>query len=268
MIKTEPPTQGNVDPTPKRKPLSRPSPNPPRVIGSWRYDARPRRRSVQIFAICLAVGLHAGLFYGFRHGPKKAAPPNQSHTTDVVLTLIDLKDLEEPDPPPTDQPVEKLDVASFVPMQADQPQIPQPRDFVQDIDFASLVPTPEIDHVQTFSIPDHINRSGKGKDGVAQIFSLSDLDRQPEAIVRPAPIFPSSLKHDVPTATVRVEFIIGADGHAKNAFVIESTHSGFNNAAIAGVEKWQYRPGIRKGRKVNTRMQVPIIFSLSSDDEK
>ena len=33
--------------------------------------------------------------------------------------------------------------------------------------------------------------------------------------------------------------------------------------AIQAVGKWTFRPGRKGGRAVNTRMQVPIVFSLN-----
>jgi protein TonB len=60
---------------------------------------------------------------------------------------------------------------------------------------------------------------------------------------------------------VVVEFIVNVEGRVTNAFAYESTHPGFNDAAIKGVEKWKFRAGQKAGRKVNTRMRVPINFS-------
>jgi TonB family protein len=247
--------------------ISRPSPNVARFMGSWRYVGGPRSRKVAAFAICLSAGLHAGLFLGIHREQSKAlgAAP-KSPVIELSLMLADLKDLEEPEPVSNDEPAVKLEPAEFVPMQADQPQVVQANDFVQELDFASLLPPPEMNRVKTFSIPDHINRTGKAGDAAVKIFDLSDLDRAPEAIVRPPPVYPQALVHDAYKATVVVEFVIELDGRVKTAFVVESTHASFDAAAIAGVEKWKYRPGIRQGRKVRTRMQVPIIFSVAAGE--
>jgi len=36
---------------------------------------------------------------------------------------------------------------------------------------------------------------------------------------------------------------------------------------MAGVSRWRFRPGMRGGRRVNTRMSVPIIFRVSDDSK-
>jgi len=61
---------------------------------------------------------------------------------------------------------------------------------------------------------------------------------------------------------VRVEFIVDTAGYVVNPVIIDSTHPGFNGPALEGVRKWKFRPGMKAGRKVNTRMQVPIVFRV------
>jgi TonB family protein len=252
--------------TPGAPRVSRPSPNVARFIGSWRYVGVPRTRKVAVFAMCLSVGLHGGIFLGVHRAPRKpvAAPPSTS-VIELTSILVDLKDLEEPETVPNDEPAAKAEPTEFVPMQADQPQVVQANDFVQEIDFASLLPPPDIARAKSFSIPEHINRTGKTGEAV-KIFDLSDLDRAPEAVVRPPPVYPKALVHEKFQATVVVEFVIETDGRVKNAFVVQSTHADFDAAAVTGVEKWKFRPGVRSGKKVRTRMQVPIKFSVTAAD--
>jgi len=37
------------------------------------------------------------------------------------------------------------------------------------------------------------------------------------------------------------------------------------SAAYDGVRQWRFRPGMKGGRKVNVRMQVPIVFRIVED---
>jgi periplasmic protein TonB len=64
------------------------------------------------------------------------------------------------------------------------------------------------------------------------------------------------------SATVVVEFIVDADGRVLEPAVTETTHTAFNDAAVAGVARWKFRAGQRGGRKVNVRMRVPIQFRV------
>jgi TonB family protein len=230
--------------------------------GSWRYDGRPRSRALIVLALVLSAGVHVGLLLGFgRARPKAAAAPERPLLA-LAVAIPDLKDLEEPEPVPTDDAGRTTDLTVVVPMQADLPQLPQPSDFVQQIDFSSLMEKPDFSQMTVLSIPENIRRGGKIAESIGSIFNLADLDRVPEAVLQPSPMYPISMKREGVTATVVVEFIVDTQGRAINAFILETTHRGFDEAAITGVQKWRFRAGLRGGKKVNTRMRVPITFKL------
>jgi len=150
-------------------------------------------------------------------------------------------------------------------MQADLPQIPTPTDFVQQIDFSSLVERPDLSSVKLWTIPDNIRRGGKSGEGFANIFNLADLDRAPVPVMQPAPIYPAAMKKLGASATVMVEFIVDVEGRVQNAVATESSYPSFDDAAVLGVQKWRFRPGLRGGAKVNTRMRVPILFHVTDE---
>jgi protein TonB len=64
-------------------------------------------------------------------------------------------------------------------------------------------------------------------------------------------------------AEVVVDFIVDNKGKVSWAVVRSSTHEGFEDAAILGVSRWQFKPGKKKGRAVNTRMRVPLRFRIT-----
>jgi len=37
-------------------------------------------------------------------------------------------------------------------------------------------------------------------------------------------------------------------------------------AAVEAVSKWRFEAGVKNGRPVNTRMEMPIVFTLSKDE--
>lgn len=230
--------------------------------GSWRYARARMSRPMIVVAALLSAGLHSALFFGFSRAPAKA-PPKPEHVIALTLAIPSLKDLEEPEPLATDDAVSTTDLATLVPMQADLPQIPQPNDFVQAINFASLLEKPDLSNVSISIIPDTFRSGKKIAESIGKIFNLADLDRVPESIIQPSPFYPMMLKRDGITGTVRVEFVVDTSGRVLDAQVVETSHSGFNDAAIAAVSKWKFRPGTKDGRKVNTRMGVPIVFSLT-----
>ena len=56
--------------------------------------------------------------------------------------------------------------------------------------------------------------------------------------------------------------VVTADGRVINVIAVDTTHHGFNDSAIKAVGKWKFKPGVKNGRKVNTRMAVPINFNI------
>lgn len=228
--------------------------------GSWRYESRRRARGPFITAMLVSAAFHAGIFFGIRHQETKHKAPVKDDTPVIALTIPDLKDLEEPEPITPDE-APPIDLGLSPPMQADVPQIARADDFVQQIDISSLVQKPDFSKAALYTIPQHRGR-GLGE-GFGQIFNLADLDRIPVATVQPAPIYPVTLKREALQATVKVEFIVDTEGRVVNAMAIDSTHPGFNEAAVEGVSKWKFRAGMRAGRKVNTKMMVPINFRVT-----
>lgn len=234
--------------------------------GSWRYPDCRRSRPVLLLAAAVSAGLHLGLLFGVAK-PKPAPKPVVAvPMIAVTLPPPQLKELDEPETV-SDGDAKPVDLALPVPMQADLPALARPEDFVQALDFSSLLEQPDLRDAKISVIPEHIRRGVAIREQIGTIFNLADLDRSPEPVVQPSPIFPFHLKREALTGTVRVEFIVDTEGRVLNAFAVSSTHSGFDEAAIAGVSRWKFRPGIKGGRKVNTRMQVPIEFRYTDPVE-
>jgi protein TonB len=216
-----------------------------------------------LLAAAISAGLHAGLLLGFGPPKKKVAAGPAEEIIAIRLAIPEIKDLEEPETVPTDDTAPPQDLGIVVPMQADVPQLARPSDFVQQINFATLLEQPDFSKLQVYAVPEHI-RSGAGKLGeqIGKIFNLSDLDRVPEPVLQPAPQFPIAMRREALSGTVAVEFIVDTQGRVLDPVVIESSHHGFDDAALSGVSRWKFRPGFKGGRKVNTRMRVPIVFKL------
>jgi periplasmic protein TonB len=236
----------------------------PAGTSAVRYAGRRNSRALLVGAIVASIGLHAGLLLGLGPPRKKAAAgPLKEQTISVRLALPDVKELEEPDPAPVDSDAPPPDPGILVPMQADVPQLAKPSDFVQPLNFASLLEQPDFSKLNVYAVPENIRTSGaKLAERLGKIFNLDDLDRVPEAVLQPAPVFPVAMRREAESATVSVEFIVDTTGRVLDPVVFESTHTGFNDAALAGVSRWKFRAGIRAGKKVNTRMRVPIVFKI------
>ncbi len=218
--------------------------------------------------LLVSGALHAFVMFGFNNPPAPQVIDMSVESIDVVLMeLPPIEDLEEPekvfDP---DAQQEELDPGAYVPMQADVPSIATDATFVQKLDFQSLLPKPDFEAAKVVSIPARIGHGKVRPDQISDLFNLDDLDRVPVPLLQQPPVFPNHLKNEVREAEVVVDFIVGADGKVPWAKVYSSTHHGFEDAAVLGVSRWQFRPGIKNGRKVATRMRVPLKFRVVDDD--
>lgn len=228
---------------------------------SYRYDSQSPTRKLTVIAAFFSAAVHAGVFFGIGPPEKKVVAPPEEFLMSLNLEFTEIKELEEEEVVLSDEPIEQVDSGVLVPMLADAPQVPRPSDFVQQLDFASLIEQPNLNATNLAVIPEHISR-GKLGDTLGTIFNLADLDRAPVPVFQPAPVVPPLLKQEGISATVRIEFIVTADGRVVNVMAVDTTNHGFNESAIKGVSKWKFKPGIKNGRKVNTRMAVPIVFNV------
>jgi len=226
----------------------------------WKYQSLARSSGVVALSVFVSVGLHALALLAFNH---KAPPPPPVRVDDGPLIQIAMPDLEEE----KEKPVETLDdleaseaPAIAVPMLVDTPTIVPVNAFVQPLDFTPAV---EVDPnaLRMSAIPVNIARGGGGEK-LGKIFDVSQLDRQPQAVFQPAPVFPGELKGSHPESSVTMEFIITAKGDVLMPRAIKSEHRRFEEAAINAMLRWKFKPGSRGGRPVNTRTQITITFRV------
>ncbi len=88
----------------------------------------------------------------------------------------------------------------------------------------------------------------------------------PRLISRVQPAYPEAMWWSRMRGEVTIEFVVDQTGSVVDPVVAASNNPGFNQAAIDAVLQWRFKPGMRSGRLVKTRMRVPIIFSLRSWD--
>ncbi len=246
--------------------MTPPAPRPTTVSShdDWKYHASRTPRLFIATALMVSAGLHAALILGIGPPHKKAASTAPVDSEKIIrLAIPDLKDLEETEPVPADPNAQAVDLSVIVPMQADLPGLPQPNDFVQPLNFASLLEQPDFSNVKVYVIPEHMRSGSRISEQIGKIFNLTDLDRVPEPVLQPAPQFPFAMRREANTGTVMVEFIVDVNGLVLDPMVRDSSHHGFDDAALSGVSRWKFKPGYKAGKKVNTRMRVPIIFKFS-----
>lgn len=232
--------------------------------GDWHYDGLPRPARINWAAVLLSAGLHGLLLWNFGHRP--ARPQVVAMHTEPVIQLV-MPPLDDDDEPPPRNLEEMEETPGVVvPKLADLPTTVVLSDaFVQPLEMNIPLQT-NFDKGSLTSIPLKIATSSQRLSGLKDIFELAQLDRVPEPIAQPAPQFPFELIKLIERSEVRVEFIVDTNGVPRGVRVVSSTHKGFEQASIDGVSRWRFRPGLKAGKKVNTRMMVPIVFMVTDPD--
>ncbi len=106
---------------------------------------------------------------------------------------------------------------------------------------------------------------------VPVVFSVGLADREGTAAEQPRPlklvrpIYPAGLRMSGQTGEVLISFIVSVEGRVRRAEVVRSSNPGFDEPALDALMQWTFQPGMRNGIPVNTRMQVPIVFSLAGE---
>jgi protein TonB len=231
--------------------------------GDWHYHGLPKPGRISWLAILFSLSVHGLVLWG--GGERPARRPVVVVKDDPIIQMV-MPQLDEEE----DKPVEELedqvelDPGVVVPKLVDLPSsVDLKNAFVQPLDMSVSLQT-GLDTGKLTNIPLKI-ASGPRPGGMKDLFNISQLDRAPQPIMQQPPQFPIQLKKDVDRAEVVVEFIVDSRGDTRDVRAVSSTHSGFEYAAVEGVGKWRFRPGMKDGRKVNTRMRVPIHFTVTVD---
>jgi TonB family protein len=67
------------------------------------------------------------------------------------------------------------------------------------------------------------------------------------------------------TGAVKISLIVGEDGEVRNVRALTSPGLGLEDAAIAAVSRWRFRPGLKDGTPVPVSVDVEVHFSLALD---
>lgn len=97
------------------------------------------------------------------------------------------------------------------------------------------------------------------------VYPVTQLDEFPRPTVRVPPVYPLPMLFDGSTGEVDIKFTVDANGDVVDATVVKSSDPAFDDSALAAVRNWKFTPGKKAGQPVNTRMQLPIVFSVSND---
>ena len=95
-----------------------------------------------------------------------------------------------------------------------------------------------------------------------KIFNLSELDRKPRLLRKPAVKYPVSLKRKKIEGEVRLLVLINERGSVKVLKVLSSSHAEFTESATKAVERSRYEAPKKNGQPVRTKFLLPVPFRM------
>lgn len=87
------------------------------------------------------------------------------------------------------------------------------------------------------------------------------VEEEPYAIQSPAPVYPEMARAAEVEGTVLVRAMVNKEGLVEKAFVV-SGHPMLDEAALAAVRAWVFKPALQQHRPVKVWVTVPIKFVL------
>jgi periplasmic protein TonB len=211
-----------------------------------------RRDLIVGFIFTLTVEFLVGWGGDLTHYKPKPPAKDDDKPVEFVMPKI------EPDEPEVVEDQQQVPQDIAPPMQNDVPQVVTPESFVQQIE----PPPPDVSALNRNIVKIPENRHGLS--GI-EVFDISKLDQVPSPRFQAKPQYPFEMRRAGISGDVLVDFIVDTSGDVRNAFAAHSSQREFEAAAIQAVSKWKFRPGRKNGHAVFTHMQVPIVFTLDTD---
>lgn len=88
--------------------------------------------------------------------------------------------------------------------------------------------------------------------------------KQPTKTRSVPPVYPPAMQAAGLEGAVKLDVLIGTDGHVASVRVLSSqVHPDFAASAAAAVKQWEFTPTLLNGRPVEVEMTVSMSFSLS-----
>lgn len=168
-------------------------------------------------------------------------------TAEEVLVMIPPPEVFEAPPPPAPPP----------PAKTLEPEIMKP------------VVLPSMEQINMILNP--TAGTGTGNYALPDISGMMDtdiefedweVDEKPVPTKQISPNYPPRLKSMGVSGKVNLLIVVDSNGSVRNIKVEKSSHPDFDRPSIDALSRWKFKPGMKGGKAVNTRVRVPMVFSL------
>jgi TonB family protein len=87
------------------------------------------------------------------------------------------------------------------------------------------------------------------------------VEELPEALTKVPPAYPAEARRAKVEGTVLVQALVGKDGRVRDTKIVRSIPE-LDDAAVAAVRQWVFKPALAKGSPVAVWVAVPVRFTL------
>lgn len=98
----------------------------------------------------------------------------------------------------------------------------------------------------------------------SRVLEMELLDTAPKPIRQVAPRYPDELARSGVQGRVELSFVVDREGKVRDVSVALSSNPAFEAPAMEAIAQWEFEPGAIDGRPVETRMRLPMRFSLTA----
>jgi periplasmic protein TonB len=218
-----------------------------------------RRQYGLVVGVLVASGAHGLFLFGFNlSGGETRQVVEETSTIEIEMPEVAQEDVDEE--------IIESDSAEEVPLEFAPPMLADVPSTVANATFTQKLqpPPPPSTPVSRGELRIPVNRAPPTSK-LTNLIDIKDLDQRPQVLNSIDPQYPYDLKREGVTGSVMLEFIVDTNGKALDIWVVESTHPGFEQAAIQALSKWKFRPGKKGGKTVNTkRVRQLLKFSLNN----
>ena len=102
---------------------------------------------------------------------------------------------------------------------------------------------------------------GNGTEDAGPAFVTAEMTK-PVLVVKIEPVYPEVARIARLPGRVTVQAVIGLDGSVESVEILSSSNPIFNDAALAAVRQWKYRPAAMSGRPVRVFFTVAVTFVI------
>jgi len=206
-------------------------------------------------SVLLAAVVSMGVYLLLPYLETLSAPPEKAASVRAVTTA------KLPPPPPAPPRVKKR--ATDMKPQTPRPEMQQLRPRLAPMQAAMDLSMAIGDVGGDFSVDFGISANSLGEQVRQLVFEISDLDEPPRPLARLKPIYPPHARMRKIEGEVVVEFIVNAEGTARDIVVVSSRPGDiFTSAAVRAIERWRFTPGTKGGEAVATRVRQKVAFKL------